>query len=81
MYRGRDFDMVMVSANMPDEKEGVLKVLKKLHSSGRNLLFGSDDTYAMQAAFDKSWDSAYRSPWFSLPRERFYTVSWVKSTY
>jgi peroxiredoxin len=57
MYRGRDFDMVMVSANMPDEKEGVLKVLNKLHSSGRNLLFGSDDTYAMQAAFDKSWDS------------------------
>jgi peroxiredoxin len=57
MYRLRDFDMVMVSANMPDEKAGVMKTLLRLHASGRNLLFGSDDTYAMQAAFDPKWDS------------------------
>jgi peroxiredoxin len=57
MYRLRDFDMVMVSANMPDEKAGVLKMLEKQHASGRNLLFGSTDTYAMQAAFDPKWDS------------------------
>jgi thiol-disulfide isomerase/thioredoxin len=57
MYRLRDFDMVMVSANMPDEKAGVLKMLEKQHASSRNLLFGSTDTYAMQAAFDPTWDS------------------------
>lgn len=57
MYRLRDFDMVMVSANMPDEKEGVMKLLNREHASGRNLLFGSTDTYAMQAAFDPKWDS------------------------
>jgi peroxiredoxin len=57
MYRLRDFDMVMVSANMPDEKEGVMKVLNREHASGRNLLFGSTDTYALQAAFDPKWDS------------------------
>ena len=58
MYRVRDFDLVTVSTNMPDEKSGVLKMLEKQHASSRNLLFGSDDTYAMQAAFDPNWKSA-----------------------
>jgi thiol-disulfide isomerase/thioredoxin len=57
MYRLRDFDMVTVSSNMPDEKAGVLKALQKQHASSRNLMFGSDDTYAMQAAFDPKWEA------------------------
>ena len=57
MYRHRDFDMVMVSTNMPDEKPGVMKMLERQHATGRNLLFGSEDTYAMQSAFDPKWDS------------------------
>lgn len=57
MYRLRDFDLVMVAANMPDEKAGVMKVLEREHASSRNLLFGSTDTYAMQAAFDPKWES------------------------
>jgi thiol-disulfide isomerase/thioredoxin len=57
MYRLRDFDLVMVSTNMPDEKAGVTKVLEREHASSRNLLFGSTDTYAMQAAFDPKWES------------------------
>ena len=57
MYRLRDFDFVTVSANMPDEKAGVLKMLNKQHASSRNLMFASDDTYAMQAAFDPKWES------------------------
>ena len=57
MYRLRDFDMVMIAGNLPDEKPGVLKALQKQHASGRNLLFGSDDTYAMQAAFDPKWEA------------------------
>jgi peroxiredoxin len=55
MYRVRDFDLVTVSTNMPDEKAGVLKMLEKQHASSRNLLFGSEDTYALQAAFDPKW--------------------------
>jgi thiol-disulfide isomerase/thioredoxin len=58
MYRGRDFELVTVSANLPDEKPGVIKALEKQHASSRNLQFGSDDTYAMQAAFDPKWESA-----------------------
>jgi thiol-disulfide isomerase/thioredoxin len=57
MFRLRDFDMVMVSTNMPDENAGVLKTLQAQHASSRNLLFASTDTYAMQAAFDAHWDS------------------------
>ena len=55
MYRQRDFDMVTVSANMPDEKAGVLKALNRLHASTRNLLFGITDTDAMQSAFEPTW--------------------------
>lgn len=58
MYRGRDFELVTVSANLPDEKPGVIKALEKQHASTRNLQFASDDTYAMQAAFDPKWESA-----------------------
>ncbi len=57
MYRNRDFDMVTVSANMPDEKDGVLKALNKLHASSRNLIFGSTDTDAMQTAFEPTWQA------------------------
>ena len=57
MFRNRDFDMVTVAANLPDERPGVLKFLLKQHASGRNLIFASDDTYAMQAAFDPKWES------------------------
>jgi peroxiredoxin len=57
MFRKRDFDYVTISTNLPDEKPGVLKALQKEHASTRNLQFASDDTYAMQAAFDAKWES------------------------
>ncbi len=56
MFRHRDFDLVTVAANYPDEKAGVLKLLQQQHASGRNLLFASEDTYAMQAAFEPKWE-------------------------
>jgi peroxiredoxin len=58
MYKVRDFDLVTVSANMPDEKNSVMKMLEKKHATSRNLLFASDDTAAMQKAFDPAWESA-----------------------
>jgi len=57
MFRRRDFDMVTISTNYQDEKNGVLKILQAQHASSRNLQFASDDTYAMQAAFDARWDA------------------------
>ena len=58
MYSPRDFDMITVSANMPDEKPGVLRFLEKKHATTRNLLFGSYETEKLQSAFDPTWQSA-----------------------
>jgi peroxiredoxin len=58
MYSARDFDLVTVAANMPDEKPSVLRFLQKKHATTRNLLFDSDDTARLQAAFDPAWQSA-----------------------
>jgi peroxiredoxin len=58
MYSVRDLAYVTVSTNMPDEKESVLRLLKNMHSTSRNMLFASDDTAALETAFDPKWESA-----------------------
>lgn len=58
MYGNRDFNLVTVSVNMPDEEASVLRFLQKKHATSRNLLFASDDTEKLQAAFDPAWQSA-----------------------
>ena len=58
MYSVRDFELVTVAANMPDEKPTVMRVLEKMHATSRNLLFDSNDTASLQAAFDPKWESA-----------------------
>jgi len=58
MYSVRDLELVTVAANLPDEKPSVQRMLDKMHATSRNLLFASDDTAAMQAAFDPAWQSA-----------------------
>ena len=58
MYGDREFSLVTVSANMPDEKPSVMRLLEKKHATSKNYLFDSQDTSAMQTAFDPKWDSA-----------------------
>jgi peroxiredoxin len=58
MYGVRDLSLVTVSTNMPDEKPSVTRMLNKMHATSRNLLFASDDTAALQAAFNPKWESA-----------------------
>ena len=58
MYGLRDYSLVTVSANMPDEKAGVLRFLQKQHATSKNYLFDSQDTASLQTAFDPKWDSA-----------------------
>ena len=58
MYSVRDFELVTVAANMPDEKDSVMRLLQKFHATSHNLLFDSSDTAALQAAFDPKWESA-----------------------
>lgn len=58
MYKNRDLELITVAANMPDEKTSVVKMLDRKHATSRNLLFASNDTAALQAAFDPTWESA-----------------------
>jgi len=55
IYRIRDFEMVTVAVNDPDEQPNVLKFLKKQHASNRNLIFGSNDRDNLVNAFDPKW--------------------------
>lgn len=58
MYRGRQFSFTTVSSNVPAEEPQVLKFLHKMNASTNNLLYGSDDIYAMQDAFDPQLGAA-----------------------
>lgn len=55
MYRHRDFEMVLVSLNRPDEEKQVLEFLKKRQASNKNLIFGSADRTPLINAFDPEW--------------------------
>ena len=58
MYRHRNFELVTVAANYPDEKQQVLTFLQKQQASSRNLLFGDTDKYKLMEAFEKNWNNA-----------------------
>jgi len=58
MYRKRLFDLVTVSINFPDEEKGVLRFLNAQHASSKNLIFATNNTYDLMAAFDPAWDGA-----------------------
>jgi thiol-disulfide isomerase/thioredoxin len=58
IYRNRDFELVTVAAQFPDEKEKVLKFLQQHHASTRNLIFGETDKYRLMAALDSEWTGA-----------------------
>ncbi len=58
MYRHRDFELVTVSVNQPDEEKQVLEFLKKEHASGRNLIFASAEREPLMDSFDPAWQGA-----------------------
>lgn len=55
MYRHRDFELVTVAMNRPDEEQQVLGFLKKQQASMRNLLFASAEREPLINAFDPQW--------------------------
>lgn len=57
-FRHRDFELVTIAAQFPDEQARVEAFLQKHHASTRNLIFGSTDKYAMIEAIDPSWNGA-----------------------
>lgn len=58
MYRQREFEMITISADTPDDKDKALVFLKKQHASFKNYLFQSEDKYQLIEAVDKDWRGA-----------------------
>jgi len=57
-FRHRDFELITVAAQFPDEQAKVLSFLQKHHASTRNLLFGDTDKYKLAEALDPEWNGA-----------------------
>jgi thiol-disulfide isomerase/thioredoxin len=62
MYRKRDFELVFVSVNQPDEARQVLRFLTEHQASNRNLIFGAagqafgpEDRDKLINAFNPDW--------------------------
>jgi peroxiredoxin len=66
MYSDRNFELVVVSMNRPDDKPAVTQWLEKTHATSRNLLFDSENTAALQKAFDAKWESGPEVPYTIL---------------
>jgi len=66
MYSGRNFELVVVSMNKPEEKPVVTRWLEKTHATSRNLLFDSGNTAALQKAFDPKWEAGPEVPYTIL---------------
>lgn len=57
-FRNRDFEMVTVAAEHPDQTAKVKAFLEKHHASTRNLIYADADKYKMLEAFDPEWNGA-----------------------
>lgn len=55
MYRHRDFELVTVALNRPDEEKAALEFLKKKQASCRNLIFASSAREKLINAFNPDW--------------------------
>ncbi len=58
MYRGRDFELVTISADPPEKEEKVLQFLQKRYASNTNYLFDQEDKYKLIEAVDPNWQGA-----------------------
>jgi thiol-disulfide isomerase/thioredoxin len=61
IYCNRDFELVTVASQFPNEQDKVLKFLQQHHASTRNLLFGETDEtdkYKLMAVLDSEWTGA-----------------------
>lgn len=58
MYRGRDFEMVTISADVPERRTAALEFLQKQQASTLNVLFEKGDPYALVELVDPAWRGA-----------------------
>jgi thiol-disulfide isomerase/thioredoxin len=58
MYRNRDFELVTITADAPDNRDAALKFLNREHASMTNYIFDRDDPYALADALGVEWQGA-----------------------
>jgi thiol-disulfide isomerase/thioredoxin len=58
MYGARSFEFVSVSADKPDQAGSVLEFLKARHAAIQNLIFDTDDKYALIETVNPDWNGA-----------------------
>jgi len=58
MYRGRDFEMITISMDEADRKDRALEMLKKLHVSSANYIYGAEEKDRLADALDREWSGA-----------------------
>jgi peroxiredoxin len=58
IYRGRDFEVVTVNADSPEQQGKAKAFLESQHASTRNLASAKDDPYALIEALDPQWQGA-----------------------
>jgi peroxiredoxin len=66
MYSDRNFELVVVSTNRPEEKPAVKEWLDAKHATSRNLLFDTANTAALQKVFDPEWTASADTPYTIL---------------
>lgn len=58
MYRGREFELITISADDPTSKDKALKVLKNKHCSARNFMVDIKNQDELFDAVDPEWQGA-----------------------
>lgn len=59
MYRGRDLELITISADGPDKRNKVLTLLTEKQVAARNYIFDKEDNDALSAALDKDWPGGF----------------------
>ena len=58
MYRRREFELITLAADPPENRDAVLKFLNERHASTTNYIFDQDDPYKLADALDVEWPGA-----------------------
>ncbi len=58
MYRKREFELVTISADLPERKRQALKFLNEQHASCTNYLFEGENEYELAETLDAEWQGA-----------------------
>lgn len=55
MYRKRDFELITISVDQPEDMDKALAALKEHHASNRNYIFTGDNQDILADSLDKDW--------------------------